>query len=211
MKTVASEAVTEANERRRPRRRALMIAAVLVGAIAIAWGVIGVASAIGEDDPSRYIAALGPTRTAVDELPHDIDASGYGHSGVSADTSHFVGSFHGVRFWVARNIGSGELCLISQDSLTGTAAGACAPANVLQSRPLSLAATSPGPSSATSDTKSFEAFLIGDSFADARVPRPWVKVGHNLIVVDGESTTGKDLTVTSESESRSLTIRRFAD
>ena len=109
---------------------------------------------------------------------------------------------------MAENTGSGELCLISKDSVTAMAAGACAPANVLQSRALSFAATSPVASSAMSDTTSFEAFLIGDSFADAQVPSPWVKAGHNLIVVDGES---KELTLTSESESRSLTIRRFAD
>ena len=81
METVASTAATEANERRRPRRRALTIAAVIVTAFAVTWGVISVASAVSEDDPSEYIAALGLTRTAVDELPDEIDPSGYGHSG----------------------------------------------------------------------------------------------------------------------------------
>ena len=203
MNTVASTGAIEANERRRPPRQALMIAAVLVAAFAVTWGVISVASAVSEDDPSAYIAALGLTRTAVDELPDEIDPSAYGHSGVSAETSHFVGAFDGVRFWVAENIGSGELCLISKDSVTSTGGGGCAPANVLKSSSISFALVN--------GTTSYEAFLIGDAFAGAQIPSPWVKAGHNLIVVDSESTTGKELTLTSESASRSLTIRRFAD
>lgn len=194
--------MSELTERRRSRRLDLTIAAVLVGAFVLTWGGISVVSAAGKADPSEYIAALGSAQTAADQLPAGFPASEYGHNGISLETAHFIGAFGSVKFWTAEEVGTGDLCLISIDAGTGMGAGSCAPPSVLQSSPMSLSTRYYGKTV-------FEAFLVGDAFSDAQVPSPWVKAGHNLVVIDGETTTGKEITLTSKSDSQSLTIRRF--